>query len=79
MYVDTDLEIDRSRHSGKYLLSVKKGKKAQRINRALGNPYDCVIQPDEEAIFVVSPTALLVALLAAGKSASWARQFTASL
>lgn len=79
MYIDTDLEIDRSYHAGKYLLSIKKGKKAQRINKALGNPYETVIQADEEAIFVVSPTALLVALLAAGKSKTWARQFTANL
>ena len=79
MYADAVLEIDRSHRPNCYLLTVKSGRKAQRISKALGGYYPGTIQPDDEAIFHLNPTALLVALLAAGKAKPWAREFVAGL
>jgi hypothetical protein len=79
MYADAVLEIDKSHRAGCYLLTVKSGRKAQRINRALGGYYQDTIKPDDEAIFHLKPTAMLVALLAAGKAKVWSRAFVANL
>jgi len=79
MYLDSTLSIDRSHHAGKLLLAVTDGRTAQRVNRALGSPYPEVIGQGEEALFHLSTSQLLVALLAAGRDKAWARAFVSGL